>query len=155
MQKQYSKYNASSSDHKKFYIEGYASIFSIADKDQDIIQKGAFTKSINSLEKHLKLLWQHDTKMPIGIVTSISEDNYGLFMCAYIVQTTQKAQEAAKLVEEGIIDSLSIGFIPRKVKTDATGLSRIIEATLYEISLVTFPANPMSKISYIKNATKN
>lgn len=146
-------HNTYSSSNKKLYIEGYASIFSIADKDQDIIEQGAFRKSINNI-KSLKLLWQHDTTLPIGIISNISQDNYGLFMCAYITQTTQKAQEAAHLVEEGIIDSLSIGFIPNKVKADFQGASRIIEATLYEISLVTFPANPMSKISYIKNLSK-
>ena len=152
MHKLNNQYNTQTSN-KKLYIEGYASIFSIADKDQDIIEQGAFIKSINKI-KNLKLLWQHDTKLPIGIISSITEDNYGLFMCAYITHTTQKAQEAASLIEEGIIDSLSIGFIPNKVKTGAKGAACIIEATLYEVSLVTFPANPMAKISYIKNLSQ-
>lgn len=136
-------------EHDKAYIEGYASAFNVKDQDKDIITKGAFEKFLkNGKRNEFKLLWQHDALVPIGKVFHIEEDDYGLLIKAYITKKTEKAKEALMLVKEGILDSLSIGFIPKKVKHDRYGDSIIVEADLHEISLVTFPCNEMSKITY-------
>ena len=56
-------------------ISGYASVFGIVDSHNDIVMKGAF-KSVKV--DNVKLLWQHDIYKPIGAVTFLSEDQYGL-----------------------------------------------------------------------------
>jgi len=62
-------------------ISGYASVFNIVDSQNDIVQKGAFE---DTKPENIKLLWQHDTLKPIGIIKSLYEDDYGLKIQAEI-----------------------------------------------------------------------
>ena len=138
----------------KIYIHGYASTF-LEDKDKEVIVKGAFCKSLEYYKNNkLKLLWQHDVECPIGLVTFMEEDQYGLFINAQLTQDTQKAREASALVKNKIVDSLSIGFIPVKVRNDKDGRKHILEAKLHEVSLVTFPANKFAKVTNIIEINK-
>ncbi len=51
----------------------------------------------------------------------------------------------------GGLDGLSIGFRTVKARKDArTGLRHIIEADLWEISVVTFPMLPQARVSSVK-----
>ena len=53
----------------------------------------------------------------------------------------------------GALDGLSIGFRTVRAKRDpATGVRRILEADLWEISVVTFPMLPSARVSNVKNA---
>lgn len=57
------------------------------------------------------------------------------------------------LMKAGALDGLSIGFQTVKAKTDGkTGVRRILEADLWEISIVTFPMLPSARVSNVKNA---
>ena len=66
-------------------IEGYASVFGEEDSYGDIVQKGAFSKSIDEFNcgKKPKLLWQHDTTEPIGVIDEIFEDDFPSLKIAY------------------------------------------------------------------------
>lgn len=132
---------------KKFIIHGYASVFDIKDQHNDIIVKGAFVESICSLER-IKLLWQHDTSKPIGNITYLEEDNYGLRVEALITDKTQLGRETIELISQKIINGLSIGFIVEKAKYDNQRVRIINKVNLLEISLVTFPAHSDAKINY-------
>ncbi len=56
-------------------------------------------------------------------------------------------------MRDGAIDGLSIGFRTVRARTDAkTGIRRIIEADLWEISIVTFPMLPQARINSVKSA---
>ena len=51
-------------------IEGYASLFGQPDQSGDVVQKGAYAKSLGALKaqgQHVKMLWQHDASEPIGV----------------------------------------------------------------------------------------
>ena len=72
-------------------LEGYASVFGTLDHHNDIIIKGAFASSIR---KKIKLLWQHDTLKPIGIIHRLAEDDFGLKIEAEI---NNKVSTAGKL----------------------------------------------------------
>ncbi len=65
----------------------------------------------------------------------------------------QRGQEAHLLLKAGALDGLSIGFrIPKggaEINRD-TGIRTITEAELWEVSLVTFPANPKARVSRVK-----
>ena len=51
----------------------------------------------------------------------------------------------------GAIDGLSIGFRTVRGRTDAkTGVRRLIEIDLWEISIVTFPLLPAARVSSVK-----
>lgn len=56
-------------------------------------------------------------------------------------------------MKTGALDGLSIGFRTVRAKRDpATGVRRILEADLWEISVVTFPMLPSARVSNVKNA---
>jgi len=58
-----------------------------------------------------------------------------------------RGREVRSLVEAGILDGLSIGFRTVRARTDAkTGLRRVAEVDLWEISVVTFPMLPGARI---------
>jgi HK97 family phage prohead protease len=134
---------------------GYASTFGNVDSDRDVIAQGAFTKSLKRKKpKQVKLLWQHDRRQPIGVWEEITEDNRGLKVKGRLVLDVNQAREAYALMKAGAIDAMSIGFaIPRDgYEIDEKKRVRVIkEADLWEISVVTFPANPKATISRVKS----
>jgi HK97 family phage prohead protease len=134
---------------KEIQIQGYASVFRCVDQALDIIKEGAFKDTLQTSNCALKLLWQHDAHNPIGSITQIKEDNYGLFIKATITTKTQVGRETAELIKAGIVRGLSVGIIPKRATINSKGYNEISEAILYEISVVTFPANLNAKISSI------
>ncbi|XVN43256.1 MAG: HK97 family phage prohead protease [Candidatus Rickettsia vulgarisii] len=89
------------------YIFGYASVYNIVDQQNDLI--GAFASTLTTSPK-IKLLWQHDSLKPIGIIKSLTEDDYGLKVEAVINNKTATGQEVIELIRQGAVDGLSIGF---------------------------------------------
>lgn len=131
-------------------IEGWASTFGNVDSDNDIIARGAFADSLKL--KMPKMLWQHRTDSPIGIWTECKETEAGLYIKGRILDTAL-GEDAHKLAIAGAIDSMSIGFTTKTFTVDREANTRIIQSVdLWEVSLVTFPANPMARITGVKNA---
>ena len=136
-------------DGEKNVFEGYASTFGNSDSVGDIISRGAFTKSLNS-GRLPKMLWQHRMDKPIGVYTEIREDEKGLYVKGKLANTAL-GNDAAELARLGAIDSMSIGFSIEDAEYDRNTQTRIIkELNLFEISLVTFPANDQAKITSAK-----
>ncbi len=126
-------------------ISGYASVFNVVDLYRDIIEAGAFTETIAS-NKSIKLLWQHDIRDPIGRIDNLKEDSTGLYMDAVITSGTNKGREAIDLIKKNIINGLSIGFNINTYYTKPDGVRVITSINLWEISVVTFPANLSASI---------
>jgi len=130
------------------YFEGYASIFNELDYDGDIILPGAFRESL-LLNKSIKLLWQHNPEEPIGSFIDVFENTNGLYVKAELILAVSKGKEAYALMKAGALDSMSIGY-----RVDdffyAKGFRYIKKLSLWEISLVTFPANERAKITDCK-----
>ncbi len=129
-------------------IGGYASVFGVVDSHGDIVIKGAFS-SAKSLQK-VKFLWQHDSTKPIGVITSMVEDEYGLYIEANINSSIQQGQEAIALLKQGALSSFSIGFTVSHSSNNSDGYREITSADLWEVSIVTFPANSHAQIHHIK-----
>lgn len=125
-------------------ISGYASVFDKVDAHGDIILYGAFQ---NALAENVKLLWQHNAHQPIGVISELVEDNYGLFITAIINKNVAQGREAISLIAQGAIDGLSIGFNVLEYEPLAGGAKSIQEVDLREVSLVTFPANHDARLT--------
>jgi HK97 family phage prohead protease len=135
-------------------IEGYGSVFGNKDSYNDVIEKGAFAQSIKSHKASQSMpamLWQHDAAQPIGVWTDISEDENGLHMRGKFAMGTVKGREAYELAKMHALNGLSIGFVAKG--WDYSGEVRILtELELWEVSLVTFPANTKARITGVKSS---
>jgi len=135
-------------------FEGYGSVFGNKDLGNDVIEKGAFAKSLRKRKaKGVKLLYQHKSDMPIGVFDEIKEDEHGLVVKGRLALKTQAGAEAYELLKMGALDGLSIGFRvnPQEVSYDKRANKRIIkEVDLMEVSLVTFPMNPQATVRSVK-----
>lgn len=131
----------------KLRIEGWAAIYGAADLKGDIVAPGAFARALAaSGPSQIKMLSQHASDTPIGRWLSFEERARGLYATGEITRETQAGAETAHLIEEGILDGLSIGF--SAVRTQAlTGGRRILEAALWEVSIVTFPMAPAARLT--------
>ncbi len=137
-------------------LSGYASVFGNEDLCGDIIAKGAFKKSLSAAKKAGRMpamLWQHDTREPIGVWDKFEEDDHGLMANGRLVLETQRGAEAYALLKAGAIRGLSIGFNTINSKIDADTKQRTLtEIDLWETSLVTFPANPQAMVGSVRGA---
>jgi uncharacterized protein len=137
----------------KRQIEGYASRYE-RDLVGDVIQKGAFSKTIaERLPKNqIKILWQHDQTKPIGKPIHMEEDSKGLYIVGAI-SDTPLGNEALTLIDDGVVDTMSIGYDVIKDEQTKDGQSRLLkELRLYEFSPVTFPANPFAGITAVRKS---
>jgi len=131
------------------FIEGLASTFGNVDSVGDIVEKGAFKKSLRKMKP--KMLWQHDTKQVIGVWEKTKETDEGLLIKGRFADT-QLANEARELSKMKAVDSLSIGFTVEKSDFDTNkNIRKLQEVNLFEVSLVTFPANDKAKIVAVKS----
>tara|TARA_R110000824_G_scaffold97450_2_gene232936 strand:- start:3177 stop:4241 length:1065 start_codon:yes stop_codon:yes gene_type:complete len=133
---------------------GYGSVFGNKDLGNDVVEAGAFSKSLRRRKpKQVKMLWQHKMDEPIGVFDKISEDGEGLAVQGRLALGTQRGREAYELMKMGALDGLSIGYKadPDKQEYDKRSRRRKLrEIDLMEISLVTFPMNPKARVSAVK-----
>lgn len=130
-------------------ISGYASLFDAADQSGDVVQRGAYGRSLKGLReagRSVKMLWQHDPSEPIGIWDEVREDAKGLWVKGRILDSVAKGREAAALITAGAIDGLSIGYRTVKASKTAKGQRLLAELELWEVSLVTFPMLPNARV---------
>ena len=122
-------------------FEGYASLFGVADAGGDTVARGAFARGLKGRgARGVKLLYQHIAAEPIGVWTELYEDAVGLFVRGRILTELARGRDVLALMREGALDGLSIGFKTIRARTDAKTRRRtIIEADLWEVSVVTFP----------------
>lgn len=131
---------------------GYASLFGKADLARDVVERGAFTRSLARRGAGgIRMLYQHDPNEPIGTWIEIREDERGLFVRGRLTNGVGRAREVRELMRSGAIDGLSIGFRTIQSTKDArTGVRHIRKADLWEISVVTFPMNPEARVERVK-----
>ena len=137
-------------------VEGYGSVFGVRDNYDDVIAKGAF---VQSLKDHKAagtmpaMLWQHDADKPIGVWTEMVEDEKGLRIKGQLAMETVKGKEAHALLKMGALNGLSIGFMSKEWAYDRDSEVRTLTAIdLWEVSLVTFPANEKARVTNVKSA---
>ena len=136
-------------------FSGYGSVFGNRDSYGDIVEKGAFAKTLaEHAEKGSmpKLFWQHDPWMPIGKWLEIEEDDIGLKVTGRLNMEVQQGREAYALLKAGDIDGLSIGYRVLKAEDDETqNVQFLKELDLVEVSVVSLGANDRALVSAVKN----
>ena len=134
-------------------FEGYASVFGVVDQGNDVVERGAFEKSLAT--RTPKMLWQHDPSQPIGVWTEVREDNHGLFVKGQLLPDVDKGREALALLRSGAMDGMSIGYRTVKALAEDVGdrVRKLLELDLWEISLVTFPMLIQAQVTDVKSIT--
>jgi uncharacterized protein len=128
---------------------GMASVFGNVDLGGDVVEPGAFTRSLQHKNGEVPILYQHDTRSPIGL-GRVKETKAGLEITGELVMQTSKAQEAYALMKRGVLKGLSIGFDVVR-DTVANGIRHLHELKLYEVSVVTFPMNESALVTAVKS----
>lgn len=138
-------------DQEKRTFEGYASKYGNIDLHGDIITQGAFTDTINERmpKKAIKILWQH--AHPIGMPTEFEDREDGLYVKGRLSKT-QQADEAIELMNDRVVDGMSIGYDVEEDDFDQEHNIRYLKRLkLYEVSIVTWGANPEALITNVSN----
>lgn len=135
-------------------FSGYGSVFNVEDLYGDVVAPGAFSESL--VEQKAKgrlpaMLWQHRSAEPLGVYTEMAEDNLGLKVEGQLALSTVRGAEAYALLKMGALSGLSIGYMTRDDSYDrVTGVTTLKKVDLWEVSLVTFPANDAARVQGVK-----
>lgn len=128
-------------------IEGYASLWGVADLNGDVVSRGAFQRTLAKTEaRGVRMLHQHESRSPVGVWDEMREDERGLWVRGRIMDWSADARFAQALSRAGALDGLSIGFRSQRARRDGR-LRVLVEVELWEVSLVTFPMLPGARFS--------
>lgn len=147
-------------------FEGRASTFGSLDSYGDIVDPGAYKDSLPDFLTRGFISWGHDWSTPIALVTKAEERDDGLWVAGRF-HTTTAAQEARIIAKErvdaGHFMGLSIGYEPEAWEIRPSDepirnrwgeytdkIRALTKIKLYEVSLVTVPAEPMAGVSTVK-----
>ena len=153
MERAYSLLEIKSVDNERRILEGIATTPEV-DRMGDIIEpKGA------KFKLPIPLLWQHNSREPIGHVTKAKVTDKGIEIVAEIAKgVLPRIDEAWALIKSGLVRGLSIGFRPLENGMEPLnpkepwGAQKFIGWEWLELSAVTIPANASASIQSIKSA---
>ena len=130
-------------------IKGYAST-NDTDRAGDVIDKEAWEKGgLDNFSNNPIILFNHDYNRPIGRATGLETDDRGLKLTANI---SKSAGDVTNLVKEGILRAFSVGFRVKDADyIEETDGLKISDAELFEISVVSVPANQAATFSVAKS----
>lgn len=141
------------------YVEGYASVFGVIDEDGEVVDKGAFKKTTRERvpKNAVKFVDFHNSLTSseeiLGVVEEAEEDEHGLWFKARLSKT-ERAQNVRTKIKEGILDSLSIGYDVIDDEMDREdGVRHLKELRLWEVSVVSWGANPEASVTQVKQPT--
>jgi HK97 family phage prohead protease len=144
------------SDMKQGIVSGYFAVFGNKDLDGDVIEPGAFAKTVMERgpqgKQLIKYLLDHDKNKVVAKITNLYEDSKGLRYEAKI-GTHTAGQDFQKMIESELINQHSFGFRTIKEQYDAQSKSNMIkEVMMYEGSAVQFlGANPETTFIDLKS----
>jgi HK97 family phage prohead protease len=125
---------------------GLASVYGNVDLGGDVVEPGAFAKTIQDRGGEEPLLFAHDTRQPIGLA-KLRDTNLGLLIEGELVLDVPKARETYSLLKHKVLRGLSIGY--DLIKSDiVNGVRR--ELKLFEVSVVVVPMNELATVTAVK-----
>lgn len=136
---------------------GYASTFGNIDLGFDIVEKGAFKKTIKDSKGKFPVLADHSPFDQIGWNEKATEDEYGLLVEGSLDLNVQKGKERYSLMKKakeiGANMGLSIGYMTIKSEPDDKNprIRKLKELKLFEYSFVTFPMNIEAMVTAAKS----
>ncbi|MBC8284358.1 MAG: HK97 family phage prohead protease [Nitrospinae bacterium] len=135
---------------------GYASTFGSIDLGGDVVEKGAYKKTLIESKGRFPILDHHDPTRQIGWNVEAHEDERGLFVRGLLDLNVMVARERHSLMKMaqtiGGRTGLSIGFRVIKEGADRNRpeIRRLKEIQLLEYSVVTFPMNRQAAVISVK-----
>lgn len=138
-------------------LKGYGSVFNVVDSYREVVLPGAFAKTLAAHKEKgtmPAMLWQHNSREPIGVWTSMAEDGTGLIVEGQLAMNTARGKEAFELLKMGALRGLSIGFSvdTQDIKKDPDKNIWMLGAVdLWEVSVVTFPANEAANVEQVRS----
>ncbi len=127
---------------------GMASVYGEVDLGKDVVERGAFAKTISE-NPVVPILWQHNSKeAPIGKGT-LRNTREGLAIDAELDMEDPLGVHAFRKLKMGLLKGLSIGFesVTDEIKS---GIRHLKEIKLWEVSIVTFPMLPSAQVTSVK-----
>lgn len=142
-------------DGKEMRLIGHAAVFNKKSEEifgfREIVLPGAFKNSIK--KDDIRALWNHDPSYVLGRNKSgtlrLREDDKGL-RTEIDLPDTQFARDLYVSVKRGDVDQMSFGFRTLSDgwrKENGETIRELIEAELFDVSPVTYPAYPQTDIS--------
>ena len=141
-----------SADESTGEFSGYAAVFGNRDSGNDIIEKGAFAKTIVEDFNRIKILALHnDCWLPVGRPIELREDDHGLFIRGKISDTSM-GRDIQTLLKDGVLNELSIGYEAIDYEIDEEAHVRYLKRIkLWEVSIVTWAMNDQATIDDVKS----
>lgn len=142
-------------DGEDFVIEGYGAVFGNIDSVGDVIEKGAFAKTLSERKERIAFCLQHNIHEPVGKILDIKEDDTGLWLKCKLSASEGKV---ITKVKEGILKEMSIGYRTINSRSEVRNgqdIEVLTEIKLFEISLVTVAANPLAIVTGMKSDEAN
>ena len=144
------------SDFGKF--EGYGSVWNRIDHGGDMVQKGAFSKSLEEWKNknQLPLMpWYHDMKSPIGDWVEMHEDEKGLYVSGQLWVKGAKRIDNAVMVHNMLTGTgpkaMSIGYAVKDYEIMENDVRLLKEIELFELSIVPFGMDPHALVTQAKS----
>ena len=134
-------------------FEGYASVFGNVDLGGDIVQPGAFVKSLTA---HTdagtlpQMFWMHDPSRIPGKWLNMEEDDHGLY-CRGVLAPTPLGDEMHALLKMDAVRGLSIGYMIEEDDYNKDGNRLLKQVDLWETSLVSLAMNPLAHVTGTKS----
>ena len=131
-------------------IRGLASTNSL-DRAGDVINHDAWTKSggLDGFKQNPVILFNHNYDRPIGRATSMEVSKEGLELGAKI---SKSAGDVRNLIKDGVLGAFSVGFRVKDAEyNEETDGFEIKDAELFEVSVVSVPANQTAMFSLAKS----
>lgn len=120
----------------------------VEDRQGEIVRQAGW--NLKNFKDNPILLWMHEHDKPIGKATRVWLDKTGkspvLKFKGIISEATEYGRAAKQLMEEGILKTFSVGFRPLEMEGN-----EITKSELFEISLVSVPANPEARLLAVKS----
>lgn len=147
---QFGELQTRESNLDKRIVEGYACLWGRPNDYREIFMKGAFAKSIQergpgaTSNYEIKFLYQHNQADALSLFEELKEDETGLYFRTKALDDVPSADRTLKQITSGTLNNFSMGFdfVWDRMEYDEQQDAIIIkEAALYEISVVSIPAD--------------
>lgn len=155
-------------DEEQGIVDAIVAVMGNVDRQHDIIDRGAFQKTISERGSKIKVLDNHNTRsvrdvvgkpilfrevnksaLPAEVLEAYPDATGGLFASIQFLMDTPEGEGVFKRIKSGAVGEYSIGYdtinsAPDTVKQDGEDvpIRRLKEVKLWEISPVIFGANP-------------
>ncbi len=159
------KFAADAIDAVTGEFKGYGAIFGNLDSHGDVIEPGAFKRSLGEWKSKSRLpamklmhgsaLNPFADDLPIGKWTKMEEDARGLYVEGKLSGLdTDHGRRIHGLMKDGALDGLSIGYQVKQFTPgiDAETRRRLEHLNLREVSLVDDPSNDKARVTAVKTA---